>query len=285
MPVVAMQESNHMPEEARAIAKAIPLVLRRMVRLIIGTIPFPAIAEMLRSIYVEEAQKKLVQDGTNPTKSALALLTGLDTRVVSTIQDSEFNLHIDPQKICPEAMLLETWAKDPFFHDETANKPALLPLEGRGRSFQSLVLKSVGRNITVKTVLNKLMDSGNVRLVSGNIDRVELLSVFYSPISSDRAILTDIAFLEASRVLSAVIHNMNSDPEQRVPQQGRWTYRLNPERYKDFRLKARRLLEKQIKEGEALLEEFEEPKKNAGQITVGIGWYQWSDHEPEEEGE
>jgi len=285
MPVVAMQENNQMPEEAKAIAKAIPLVLRRMVRLIIGTIPFPAIAEMLRSIYVEEAQKKLIHDGTNPTKSALALLTGLDTRVVSTIQDAEFNLHIDPQKICPEAALLETWAKDPFFHDDIANKPALLPLEGRGRSFQSLVLKSVGRNITVKTVLNKLVDSGNVRLVSGNIDRVELLSVFYSPISSDRAILTDIAFLEASRVLSAVIHNMNSEPEQRVPQQGRWTYRLNPERYKVFRVKARKLLEKQIKEGEALLEEFEEPKKQPGQITVGIGWYQWSDHEPEEEGE
>ena len=282
---VAMQENLQMPEEAKAIGKAIPLVLRRMVRLIIGTIPFPAIAEILKSIYVEEAQKKLIQDGTNPTKSALALLTGLDTRVVSTIQDAEFNIHIDPQKICPEAALLETWAKDSFFQDEITKKPAILPLEGRGRSFHSLVLKSVGRNITVKTVLNKLVESGNVRSVSGNIDRVELLSVFYSPISSDRAIHTDIAFLEASRVLNAVIHNMNSAPEERVPQQGRWTYRLNPENYKKFRIKARKLMEKQIKEGEVLLEEFEEPKKHPGQITVGFGWYQWSDHEPEEEGE
>ena len=51
-----------------------------------------------------------------------------------------------------------------------------------------------------------------------------------------------------------------------------------------FRQKARQLLEKQIKEGEVLLEEFEQPEKTTGQITVGIGWYQWSDHEPEEEG-
>ena len=282
---IAMRENNRVPEEAKAIAKAIPLVLRRMVKLIIGTIPFPAIADMLKSIYVEEGQLKLIQEGTHPTKSALALLTGLDTRVVSTIQDAQFNIHIDPQKICPEAALLETWAKDPFFQDEITKKPAILPIEGRGRSFHSLVLRSVGRNITVKTVLTKLVDSGNVKTVSGNIERVELLSVFYSPISSDRAILTDIAFLEASRVLSAVIHNMNSVPEERVPQQGRWTYRLNPERYKEFRIKARKLLEKQIKEGEMLLEEFEEPKKHTGQITVGMGWYQWSDHEPEEEGE
>jgi hypothetical protein len=78
---------------------------------------------------------------------------------------------------------------------------------------------------------------------------------------------------------------MNSEPEYRVPQQGRWTYRLAAERYKEFRTKIRALLDKQIKEGEELLEEFEEPKKQPGQLTVGIGWYQWSDHEPEEEGE
>ena len=89
--------------------------------------------------------------------------------------------------------------------------------------------------------------------------------------------------LEASRVLGAVIHNMQADPEIRVPQQGRWTYRLSPDRYKEFRIRTRELLEKQIKEGESLLEEFEEPTKQPGQVTVGIGWYQWGDHEPEEE--
>jgi len=283
MPGVAMQDKFALPEEAKSIAKALPLVLRRMVRLIIGTISFPAIVEMLRTVYVEEAQKKLIKDGTNPTKSALALVTGLDTRVVSTVINSDFSLEIEPEKMSPEAALLDTWTKDPFFQDSTSQKPAVLPIEGRGKTFHGLVLRSVGRNITVKTVLNKLVESGNVKLVSGNIDRVEMLSAFYSPISSDVANLTDIAFLEASRVLSTVIHNMKSDKENRVPQQGRWTYRLDPKKYNKFRKQARKLLDKQIKEGESLLEEFEEATKQAGQITVGIGWYQWGDHEPEEE--
>ncbi|MDX1408572.1 MAG: hypothetical protein R3330_10580, partial [Saprospiraceae bacterium] len=91
--------------------------------------------------------------------------------------------------------------------------------------------------------------------------------------------------IEASRVLSAVIHNMRAEPDTRVPQQGRWTYRLDPKKYRDFRRKARHLLEKQIKEGESLLEEFEEPAKEPGQVTVGIGWYQWGDLETEEEDE
>ena len=107
--------------------------------------------------------------------------------------------------------------------------------------------------------------------------------MLYSPISDDRAKQTEVGLIEASRVLSAVIHNMRADSETRVPQQGRWTYRLSAERYKEFRMRARNLLEQQIKEGESLLEEFEEPTKQPGQITVGIGWYQWGDLEPEEE--
>jgi len=283
MPGVAMQDKFALPEEAKSIAKALPLVLRRMVRLIVGTISFPAIVEMLRTVYVEEAQKKLVKDGTTPTKSALALITGLDTRVVSNVLNSDFRLEIEPEKMSPEAALLDTWAKDPFFQDSVAQKPAILPLDGRGKTFNGLVLKSVGRNITVKTVLNKLIESGNVKIVQGNIDRVEMLSVFYSPISSDVANLTDIAFLEASRVLSTVLHNMNADKKNRVPQQGRWTYRLDPKNYNEFRKLARQLLNKQIKEGESLLERFEETTKQGGQLTVGIGWYQWGDHEPEKE--
>lgn len=283
MPGVAMQDKFALPEEAKSIAKILPLVLRRMVRLVVGTISFPVIVEILRTVYVEEAQKKLIKDNTNPTKSALALITGLDTRVVSSIIDSNFSLDIEPQKISPEASLLDTWAKDTFFQNSNSSKPAILPIEGRGKSFHGLVLKSVGRNITVRTVLNKLVESGNIRIVTGSTDRVELLSVFYSPISSDVANLTDIAFLEASRILSTVIHNMNTDKANRVPQQGRWTYRLNPINYREFRKQARQLLDKQIKEGESLLEKFEESAQQNGQLTVGIGWYQWGDHEPEEE--
>ena len=133
--------------------------------------------------------------------------------------------------------------------------------------------------------MDRLLSSGTIKVNSNAIETVELISQIFSPITDRRARLTETALLEASRILGAVIHNMNSEPEFRVPQQGRWTYRLTKSEFKNFRFHARQLLEKQIKEGEALLEEFEEPQKSTDQITVGIGWYQWSDHEPEEEGE
>lgn len=235
--------------------------------------------------YVEEAERKLLRSGSKPTKSALALLTGLDTRVVTQVLKSRFDVSLEAREICAENALLDMWSNDPFFQDSSTKKPAILPIEGRGRTFQGLILRSVGRNITVKTVLDRLISSGNIQIHSGATERVEMLSQFYSPISDDVAKMTDIAYLESSRVLSAAIHNMSTEPELRVPQQGRWTYRLDPENYKEFIREARGLLEKQIKEGEKLLEKYEELQKQPGQLTVGIGWYQWGGHETDEEGD
>jgi len=272
------------PGDSTALTNALGLILRRLVRLLVGSISFPALVEILKTLYVEEAEKKIERTGSKPTKSALALLTGLDTRVVSTVVSSNYDISLEPKNVCAENALLDMWASDPFFSNPETNQPAILPIEGKGRTLQGLVLKSIGRNITVRTVLDRLLASGNIKLIFDGTEKVELLHLVYSPITNDRAKMTDIAFIESSRVLSAAIHNMMSDIDSRVPQQGRWTYRLSPSRYKEFRSEARSLLQKQIKEGESLLERFEESQKKPGQLTVGIGWYQWGGHNTDEEG-
>ena len=85
MPLFAMQDNQRLPEEAQTLSRHINRVFSRLVRLVIGTVSLPNIIDILRVIYVEEAQKKLTREGSKPTKSALALMTGLDTRVVSSI--------------------------------------------------------------------------------------------------------------------------------------------------------------------------------------------------------
>ena len=267
-----------------AVQQVLPLLFRKIVRLLIGTISFPALSDLLRSIYVEEAKLKLERSGTKPTKSALALITGLDTRVVSSVLKEDSSAQGIPVSANPENTLIDIWNSDDKFQDPDSGKPAILPIEGKGRTFQSLVLKAIGRNITVKTVLDRLLKGGTVQIIQDDIPHVELVSKFYNPISSDNAKSAEVGLLESSRVLSAVLHNINSDTEHRVPQQGRWTYRLSPENYRQFRTEVRILLENQIKEGDALLEKFEETQKQPGQLTVGIGWYQWGDHDSDEEG-
>jgi hypothetical protein len=280
MPSVVMKKVMSQQDDAKSITHFLSRVFRKVVRLVIGTVSLPALVDILRNLYVEEAQKKLEREGSKPTKSAIALMTGLDTRVVSALLEQEEG-ELQAQNVNPEHALIDMWSSDPFFLDPETGKPASLPIVGRGRTFQTLVLRSIGRNVTVKTVIGRLLASENVRVVQDDVEKIELLSLIYSPISSDKAKQTEVGLIEASRVLAAVIHNMRSEPEVRVPQQGRWTYRLDPKNYKEFRKRARTLLEKQIKEGELLLEEFEEPAKRSDQITVGIGWYQWTDQEPD----
>ena len=283
MPGVVMNNNLNQQDDAKSTTHFLSRVFRKVVRLVIGTVSLPALTDILKAIYVEEAQKKLEREGSKPTKSAIALMTGLDTRVVSSLMAENLENTLQTQNVNPEHALIDMWTSDPFFQDPETGKPAALPIVGKGRTFQTLVLRSIGRNITVKTVISRLLASENIRVTQKDVEVVELLSMLYSPISDDRAKQTEVGLVEASRVLSAVIHNMTATSETRVPQQGRWTYRLAPERYQEFRLRARDLLGKQIKEGESLLEEFEEATKQPGQVTVGIGWYQWGDHEPEEE--
>ena len=285
MPSVAMQNNINQQSEAKSITYFLSRVFRKVVRLVIGSVSLPALYDILKAIYVEEAQTKILREGSKPTKSAIALITGLDTRVVTSVLSQNLESTIRNQNITPENDLIDLWAGDRFFQDPETGAPAALPISGRGRTFQGLVLKAIGRNITVKTVVDRLLAGGSIRVIRGDIDTVELISELYLPLTDDRVRHTEVGLLEASRVLSAVIHNMSSDAETRVPQQGRWTYRLKPEKYKKFRKEVRKLLAKQIKEGESLLEEFEETTKQPGQITVGIGWYQWRDHESEEENE
>jgi len=278
-----LQATGNSAMDSSSITDAVRLILRRVVRLLVGTVSYPALQEILKKIYVEEAEKKLLRTRSRPTKSALALMTGLDTRVVTAVLQSDLDSSLEPKNISAEFALLDLWANDPFFQDDDTGKPAVLPLEGRGKTFQGLVLRSIGRNITIKTVMDRLLSSSNIEIIPGAIDKAKMLSPFYAPISSDKAKIMDIALCESSRVLSAVIHNMNSEAELKVPQQGRWTYRLPPDKYKDFRKQARVLLEKQIDEGEALLESFEDIQNIPGQLTVGFGWYQWGGHDSDEE--
>ena len=283
MPGVVMNNNLNQQDDAKSITHFLSRVFRKVVRLVIGTVSLPALTDILKAIYVEEAQKKLEREGSKSTKSAIALMTGLDTRVVSTLMAQDLEAAMQVQSVNPENALIDMWSSDPFFQDPNSGNPADLPISGRGRTFQGLVLKSIGRNITVKTVMDRLLAWGAIEVNRGDIDTVVLVSKTYLPLTDDRIKHTEIGLLEASRVLGAVIHNMTADPKTRVPQQGRWTYRLSPDRYQEFRMRTRDLLAKQIKEGESLLEEFEEATKQPGQVTVGIGWYQWGDHEPVEE--
>ena len=170
MPSVVMKKIMSQQDDAKSITHFLSRVFRKVVRLVIGTVSLPALVDILRNLYVEEAQNKLEREGSKPTKSAIALMTGLDTRVVSALLEQEEG-ELQAQNVNPEHALIDMWSSDPFFLDPESGKPASLPIVGRGRTFQTLVLRSVGRNVTVKTVIGRLLASKNVRGVQDDFEK------------------------------------------------------------------------------------------------------------------
>ncbi len=138
MPGVVMKNNLDQQDEAKSITHFLSRVFRKVVRLVIGTVSLPALTDILKAIYVEEAQKKLMREGSKPTKSAIALMTGLDTRVVSTLMSQNREDAIQIQNVNPENALIDMWSSDPFFQDSETGKPAALPIVGRGRLSKDL---------------------------------------------------------------------------------------------------------------------------------------------------
>ena len=56
MPGVIMKNNINQADDARSITLFLGRVFRKLVRLVIGTVSLPALTDILKAIYVEEAQ-------------------------------------------------------------------------------------------------------------------------------------------------------------------------------------------------------------------------------------
>ena len=106
MPGVVMIKNINQQDDAKSITHFLSRVFRKVVRLVIGTVSLPALTDILKALYVEEAQKKLIREGSKPTKSAIALMTGLDTRVVTSVLTQNLATTIQTQNVNPENALI-----------------------------------------------------------------------------------------------------------------------------------------------------------------------------------
>jgi hypothetical protein len=75
--------------EAAILTRAVENVLRKLTRLLIGRISLTRLQELLRLVFVEEAEAFLKREkpGKNVPMTKLALLTGLDTRTLGRLKE------------------------------------------------------------------------------------------------------------------------------------------------------------------------------------------------------
>lgn len=265
--------TKHGVDQGARLATAIDRVVRPFIKLLVGRVSCGFLVQQVKKIYIEEARKWIEKNDTNGrvTKSKLAMLTGLDTRTITAIESNstapdEFTLG----DICAEAGVLYRWISRPEFQDADG-KPRVLPVMGKSASFQSLVSSAIGRNVTYQTVLERLLESGNVELEGP--DFVRLVNPYYQPVKASEQTIIDAGSLSIGRLTETVGYNLNSVSRSRMLQQDRWSRKIPRERYAELNNVVRQTIENQIQEIEQIIDEFEVDSEDSETCTFGIGWF------------
>lgn len=264
--------------EAALLTRAVENVFRRLIRFLVGRMSLVRLQEMLRHIYVEEAERKLQPEhpGRNVPLTQLALLTGLDTRALVQIRK---RLQLaEPRyrqqflaELTPESAVVEAWAAR--VRAAGGADRIVLDYGGDDSGFEKLVRATVSiRGVTPQSIIQRLVDTASVAQ-----DReqrsLRLLVDHYAPWTSrDEPNIVNAAFSAISNLISTIEHNV-AEPDDLLFQRQRWTFRLAPSQRDEFRAAMRSVLERYVTEIDAAIDPWEQDDYGSGLLTAGVGLY------------
>lgn len=269
--------------EAAILTRAVDNVFRKLIRFLVGRISLVRLQEMIRHIYVEEAEANLRKEcpGKNVPLTRLALITGLDTRTLVLVRKRlEQNTRQYRQQflaeLTPESAIVEAWAARAS--GATAGKAPVLDYGNEKSSFENLVRSTIsGRGITTSSIIERLVAT---KSIIQDKDRQELHLIVnrFSPyLSDDEPNMVNAALSAISNLISTIEHNMQVEQADKFFQQQSWTFRLSPEDREEFRQVTRRLLEKSKDYTENGMQPYEREEYGPDMVTAGVGFYYFED--------
>jgi hypothetical protein len=159
-----------------ALVQALRRVLKPLVRLMLASgITFQFVTEMLKSLYVEVAERDFRIGDKTPTDSRISLMSGVHRKDVSRLRaELQAEAPTASSVVSLGAHLVAVWLGTPAYLD-SAGQPLALPRyrsEGGELSFEALVA-SVNNDIRSKVVLDEWMRLG---IASMNDDKRVVLN-------------------------------------------------------------------------------------------------------------
>lgn len=163
------------------LVRALRRILQPLVRLMLASgITYPFLAELLKGVFVEVAQKDFRLDDKPSSDSRITLLTGVHRKDVRRLREAA----VDGAPALPEPMsfgaqLVATWLAQAAFVDSNGQARPLPRLPHAGEaSFEDLV-SSQSKDIRARVVLDEWLRLGVVRL--DEADRVVLNTEAFVP--------------------------------------------------------------------------------------------------------
>ncbi len=267
------------PEDISWLVEAIVKMIRPIVRFAIGRISCAALVNLIREVYVVEAKEylKVQNPDRKVTRSALALLCGMDSRAIASFEEN-VNKTYSVSDVSSPGTILEMWNKDKDFRNSETGEPGELLIHGPHGTFQRLVSRAAGRAVTPQTALDTLLESGNIQLNDAGT-HVRLVDPIYKPVKESERTAIEAGSLAVNLLGKAIVHNTNRRSRNAPPwlQQDRWSYRIPCGRLPVIRTEIRQVIERHIAEIEGHLEAEEKETHKGADCSVGVGWYYWEE--------
>lgn len=263
---------------------AVENVFRKLVRLLLGKISLKKLQEMMQVIFVEEAEAKLGQEnpGKNVALSNLAVVTGIDTRTLTSIKSKESYLKPFHEvkrflsEITPECSVLDVWESNEVYKDPKTGKPKVLAINGSRPSFQSLISDSNStRGVTVKSFLQRLEASNSI-IVDKARNSVSMIDKRYTPFGTEaQTENARIGMAAVGNLIDTLAHNLKAptDNAESFYQRGCWTNRLDKKDSKKLRVLIKKFLSKTDEKARKIIKPFEQDAVSQGQVTAGISLF------------
>ncbi|MDZ4731286.1 MAG: hypothetical protein SH820_15215 [Xanthomonadales bacterium] len=273
-------------QEVTILTRAVENVFRKLIRFLVGRISLVKLQEMISYIYVQESENLLREEfsGKNIPLTKLALLTGLDTRAITsmreTIEESsgEFQ-QILLKDLTPESAIVEAWAaKIKKTSDPENDELRTLKFGGEEEEFEKLVRSTITtRGLTIQSLIQTLLATNSIS-IDKKRKKLKLLVDHYSPyLSNDEPNMVNAAFSAVSNLISTIQYNVTASVDERMFQRQVWTFRLPPAKLLAFRKSMRDLLKGMEQESKDQVEGWEAESFDADLLSAGIGFYYFED--------
>lgn len=252
---------------------AVQRLMQPLVRIMLRNgVAYGTLAEMVRKAYVDVAYRDFAPKGKKQTVSRVSALTGLTRKEVSRLLDAGAeDVMLEQARYNRAIRVMSGWRNDSHFHDESG-RPAILPVEGDGPSFASLVRNYSG-DIPTMAMLTMLQEAGSVS-ISGQ--HVRLVRNAYVP-GRDAAEKIEILGVDVCELITTIDHNLVAPPDELRFQRKVAYDKVNPAAVDRLRKlsyrKAQALLE-QLDTQFAANELDEDSGEQGRYISLGIYFYE-----------
>ena len=269
-----------------SLARAAVRIFRPLVRILVRhNVSYKTCADWLRWCYADVAYRDFRLPGRKPTKSRVAVLTGLTRVDVNQLLAQPAPDEVPQQEQYHRAALVLTgWANDAEFRADGAPLPALpFDADDDRPSFSRLVARHSG-GAPARAVLDELQRNGAVRVLDDRT--IELVRTRYIARADDADLQTaEIFGMATSDLITTIAHNWQQDDRDRYLQLVVYNRDIHPDLADEARAKienAARALAEQVDEW---LYHFEEASRERGldedrdPVRLGLGLYTVKDSE------